>query len=52
MAGSIFVLVGNPTWLKLIATPRSVVRHSQLTTANLILPETRHFMQDHLHVHS
>jgi hypothetical protein len=51
MAGSTLVRVGNPTWLKPIATPRSVVRQSQLTGANLILPEITRSMQDHMHVH-
>jgi hypothetical protein len=51
MAGSTLVRVGNPTWLKPIATPRSVVRKSRLITANLILPEFTRIMQGHLHVH-
>jgi hypothetical protein len=50
-AGSTLVRVGNPTWLKPIATPRSVMRRSQLTGANLILPEITRLMQDHMHVH-
>ena len=51
MAGSTFVRVGNPTWLKPIATPRSVMRQSQLTGANLILPDITRSMQAHMHVH-
>ncbi len=50
-AGSTFVRVGNPTWLKPIATPRSVVRQSQMIDANHILPEIPPFMQDQMHVH-
>jgi hypothetical protein len=45
------VRVGNPTWLKPIATPRSVMRQSRLIGANDILPENRRFMQDQMHVH-
>ena len=40
-AGSTFVRVGNPTWLKPIATPRSLERQSQMIDANHILPEFR-----------
>src|SRR6202011_4477112 len=50
-AGSTLVRVGNPTWLKPIATPRSVVRQSQMIDANHILPEIQQFMQDQMHVH-
>ena len=50
-AGSTLVRVGNPTWLKPIATPRSVMRQSRLIGANDILPENGRFMQDQMHVH-
>ena len=50
-AGSTFVRVGNPTWLKPIATPRSVVRRPRLIDAFDILPEITRFMQGRLHVH-
>jgi hypothetical protein len=51
MAGSIFVRVGKPTWLKPIATPRSLERQSLMIDANHILPERTRFMQDQMHVH-
>ncbi len=51
MAGSTLVRVGNPTWLKPIATPRSIVRQSLLIGANHILPEFTRLMQAHMHVH-
>jgi hypothetical protein len=50
-AGSIFVLVGKPTWLKPIATPRTVERQSLMIDANHILPDCTRFMQDQMHVH-
>jgi hypothetical protein len=50
-AGSTFVRVGNPTWLKPIATPRTVERQSLMIDANHILPEVERFMQDQMHVH-
>jgi hypothetical protein len=50
-AGSTFVRVGKPTWLKPIATPRSVERQSLMIDANHILPDCTGFMQDQMHVH-
>src|SRR5579862_1122290 len=50
-AGSILVRIGKPTWLKPIATPRSVERLSRLIDANAILPETTASTQEQMHVH-
>jgi hypothetical protein len=51
-AGSTFVRVGNPTWLKPIANPaKRSLGQSLLIAAKLILPEIQRFMQDHMHVH-
>ena len=41
MAGSTLVRVGNPTWLKPIATPRSVMRQSRLIDATSSCPKLR-----------
>src|SRR5579863_6446643 len=50
-AGSILVRIGKPTWLKPIATPRSVERPSRLIDANVILPESTPSTQEQMHVH-